>query len=112
MARKYLAISAISASIERIFNSNGLIINPKRILLFPIIVKKTILIKSWNKDIKDLNKGLKEKEKKEYITGKSNLNSDSLEAYYSLEDEMDTVNYMEVKRGKDRTIISRLNIQS
>jgi len=55
MARKFLAIPATSALIERVFFISGNIITKSCNRLSPETVKKSVLLKSWSiKDIKEL----------------------------------------------------------
>ena len=55
MARRYLAIPATSASIERIFSISSNIITKSRNRLEPDTVKQIVLLKSWKiKSLKEL----------------------------------------------------------
>ena len=55
MARRYLAIPATSASIERIFSIGSNIITKSRNRLEPGTVKQIVLLKSWKiKSLKEL----------------------------------------------------------
>jgi len=55
MARKFLAIPATSALIERVFSISGNIITKSCNRLSPETLKKSVLLKSWSiKDIKEL----------------------------------------------------------
>jgi hypothetical protein len=55
MARKYLAIPAISASIERTFSIGSNIISKSRNRLEPETVKMIVLLRSWKiKALKEL----------------------------------------------------------
>ena len=47
MARRYLAIAATSALVERMFSIGGNIVTESRNRLDPKTVKKTVLLKSW-----------------------------------------------------------------
>jgi len=47
MARRYLAIPATSAPVERVFSIGGNIVTESRNRLDPKTVKKTVLLKSW-----------------------------------------------------------------
>ncbi|KAL2761200.1 hypothetical protein ACRALDRAFT_1016803, partial [Sodiomyces alcalophilus JCM 7366] len=47
LARRYLAIPATSASIERIFSVTSNIISKNRINLYPNTVKEIILLQNW-----------------------------------------------------------------
>jgi len=48
MARRFLAIPATSAPIERVFSIGGNIITKSRNRLSPETVKKLVLLKSWS----------------------------------------------------------------
>ena len=50
LARRYLAIPATSASIERVFSISNNIITKSRNRLFPDTIKQFILLKSWKLD--------------------------------------------------------------
>jgi len=55
MARRYLAIPATSAPIERIFSISSNIITKSRNRLEPDTVKRIVLLKSWKiKALKEL----------------------------------------------------------
>ena len=55
MARRYLAIPATSAPVERVFSIRGNIVTKSRNRLDPETVKKTVLLKSWKiKELKEL----------------------------------------------------------
>ena len=55
MARRYLAIPATSASIERIFSISSNIITKSRNRLEPDTVRQIVLLKSWKiKSLKEL----------------------------------------------------------
>jgi len=55
MARRYLAIPATSAPVERVFSIGGNIVTESRNRLDPKTVKKTVLLKSWKiKELKEL----------------------------------------------------------
>jgi len=55
MARRFLAIPATSAPIERVFSIGGSIITKSRNRLSPETVKKSVLLKSWSiKEMKEL----------------------------------------------------------
>jgi len=55
MARRFLAIPATSAPIERVFSIGGNIITKSRNRLSPETVKKSVLLKSWSiKEMKEL----------------------------------------------------------
>jgi len=55
MARRYLAIPATSALVERVFSIGGNIVTESRNRLDPETVKKTVLLKSWKiKELKEL----------------------------------------------------------
>jgi len=55
MARRYLAIPATSASVERVFSIRGNIVTESRNRLDLKTVKKTVLLKSWKiKELKEL----------------------------------------------------------
>ena len=55
MARRYLAILATSASIERTFSFGSNVITKSRNRLEPDTVKRIILLKSWKiKSLKEL----------------------------------------------------------
>jgi len=55
MARRYLAIPATSALVERVFSIGGNIVTESRNRLDPKTVKKTVLLKSWKiKELKEL----------------------------------------------------------
>jgi len=55
MARRYLAIAATSALVERMFSIGGNIVTESRNRLDPKTVKKTVLLKSWKiKELKEL----------------------------------------------------------
>jgi len=55
MARRYLAIPATSASIERTFSIRSNIISKSRNRLEPETVKKIVLLRSWKiKALKEL----------------------------------------------------------
>ncbi|KAL2757507.1 hypothetical protein ACRALDRAFT_1028469, partial [Sodiomyces alcalophilus JCM 7366] len=63
LARRYLAIPATSASIERIFSVTSNIISKNRINLYPNTVKEIILLKNWKiKDLKELELLYKEED--------------------------------------------------
>ena len=68
MARRYLAIPATSASIERIFSISSNIITKSRNRLEPETVRQIVLLKSWKlKDLKELednfrNSGVEEED--------------------------------------------------
>ena len=56
LARRYLAIPATSASIERIFSISNNIITKSRNRLLPNTIKQLILLKNWRlQDFKKLN---------------------------------------------------------
>jgi len=52
MARRFLAIPATSAPVERVFSIGGNIVNNSRNQMAPETVKRMVLLKSWN--IKEL----------------------------------------------------------
>jgi len=55
MARRYLAIPATSAPVERVFSIGGNIVTESRNRLDLETVKKTVLLKSWKiKELKEL----------------------------------------------------------
>ena len=55
MARRYLAIPATSASIERTFSIGSNVITKSRNRLEPDTVKRIVLLKSWKiKSLKEL----------------------------------------------------------
>jgi len=55
MARRFLAIPATSAPIERVFSIGGNIITKSCNRLSPETVKKSVLLKSWSiKEMKEL----------------------------------------------------------
>ena len=55
MARRYLAIPATSAPVERVFSISGNIIIKNRNRLEPNTVKRIVLLKSWKiKSLKEL----------------------------------------------------------
>jgi len=59
MARRYLAIPATSALVERVFSIRGNIITKSRNQLDLETVKKTVLFKSWKiKELKELEDNL------------------------------------------------------
>ncbi|KAL2759356.1 hypothetical protein ACRALDRAFT_1026449, partial [Sodiomyces alcalophilus JCM 7366] len=63
LARRYLAIPATSASIERIVSVTSNIISKNRINLYPNTVKEIILLKNWKiKDLKELELLYKEED--------------------------------------------------
>ena len=64
LARRFLAIPATSASVERLFSIAGNILTKSRNRLYPTTAKQLILLKSWMfKDITELeNEVLREKE--------------------------------------------------
>jgi hypothetical protein len=55
MARRYLAIPASSAPVERTFSIGNNVITKSRNRLDPKTVKRTVLLKSWKiKELKEL----------------------------------------------------------
>jgi len=77
MARRFLAIPATSASIERVFSIGGNIITKSRNRLSSKTLKKSILLKSWSiKEMKELEEN--------YWNSKIIKDRERIKFYYSL----------------------------
>ncbi len=72
LARKYLQISATSASSERLFSQGALIINKQRNRLNKDVFEYIISLKSWN-IFKDEEEKENEEEKEDEIIEKNNF---------------------------------------
>jgi len=77
MARRFLAIPATSASIERVFSIGGNIITKSRNRLSSKTLKKSILLKSWSiNEMKELEEN--------YWNSKIIKDRERIKFYYSL----------------------------
>ena len=66
LARRYLAIPATSAAVERVFSIGSNVISKSRNRLLPDTVRKLMLLKSWRaSDINVLNDILVRQEEEE-----------------------------------------------
>jgi len=60
MARRFLAIPATSAPVERVFSISSNVITKSRNKLDPDTVKQTVLLKSWKiKELKELEENFR-----------------------------------------------------